>query len=81
MPAAVAGEALSAPAVLYIGLNGLVLLVMLFPANRPATQRMGAASWRAIQLVATAYFGYRSWFLHWFISSGRTTAQFGIRPR
>lgn len=56
MPASVGGEALSASSVLYIGLNGLVLLVMLFPANRTTTALMGAASWRAIQLVATAYF-------------------------
>lgn len=56
MPAAVAGEALSASAALYIVLNGLVLLVMLFPANRTVAQRMSVASWRAIQLIATAYF-------------------------
>lgn len=56
MPAAVAGEALSASSLLYIGFNGLVLLVMLFPTNRTATHLMGAASWRAIQLMATVYF-------------------------
>lgn len=56
MPAAVGGEALPVSAVLYVGLNGLMLLVMLFPANRFATRRMGAASWRAIQHLATAYF-------------------------
>ena len=56
MPAAVAGEALSASAVLYIALNGAVLLIMLFPASRTAKLHMGAASWRAIQLMATAYF-------------------------
>ena len=56
MPAAVADEALTASSGLYIGLNGLVLLVLLFPASRTATQLLGGASWRAIQLIGTAYF-------------------------
>ena len=56
MPATVAGEVLPASAVLYIGLNGLVLLVMLLATSRTAMQLVGAPGWRAIQLIASAYF-------------------------
>ena len=56
MPATVSGQTLPGSAALYIGLNGAILFVMLFPANKAATQLFGASSWRAIQLIATAYF-------------------------
>jgi len=56
LPASVAGQAFPGSAALYIGLNGAILFVMLFPANKTAIQFVGASGWRAIQLIATAYF-------------------------
>jgi hypothetical protein len=56
LPASVAGQAFPGSAALYVGLNSVVLFVMLFPTNRTAMELVGAPSWRAIQLIATAYF-------------------------
>jgi hypothetical protein len=55
-PSFLGGEAMSAPAVAYCLLTGIILVVMLFSAH-PATQRLlGGPTWRAMQRIATAYF-------------------------
>jgi hypothetical protein len=46
----------SAPALVYCGMTGFIVAVVLL-AGHPATTRiLGASSWRAMQRVATAYF-------------------------
>lgn len=57
MPATLAGESLPASAAVYVGLNSLILVTMLFPTNKAAMRLVGTSGWRAIQLIATAYFG------------------------
>jgi hypothetical protein len=50
------GESLSAPAIAYCALTGMILVVMLFSAH-PATIRFfGGPAWRAMQRIATSYF-------------------------
>lgn len=56
LPVTITGAALPASALLYISLNALVLSAMLFATSRTAMRIVGAPGWRAIQLIAVAYF-------------------------
>ncbi|MBV9541161.1 MAG: hypothetical protein JO167_07815 [Alphaproteobacteria bacterium] len=55
-PARLSAEHLTAPAIAYMGLTSLVLMVLLF-SSHPATIRvLTAPVWRSLQRIATAYF-------------------------
>ena len=56
LPVTIAGTELPASALLFICVNGLVLLVMMFATSRTAMRIVGAPGWRAMQLIAAAYF-------------------------
>lgn len=55
-PSQLGGEAMSAPAVAYCVLTGLILVVMLFSAHPATLRRLGAPAWRALQRIATSYY-------------------------
>ena len=55
-PSQFGGEPMSAPAIAYCVLTGVILVVMLFSAH-PATALGGdAPAWRAVQRISTTYF-------------------------
>lgn len=56
MPSQFAGQSMSAPAVAYVALTGLILAVMLFSTHPATVRRLGAPVSRALQRIATSYF-------------------------
>lgn len=55
-PSTFGSAVLLLPAIFYCGLNGAILVVMCLSYNPASNVQLSAASWRAMQRIATGYF-------------------------